>query len=203
MRAWAFADTRAGVSVPAESYAALCDALSRAGIVGDSAEVHGGLCASLCIDGIVGMRLWSDDWLADAAPGARDVPELRRCLIDLGQSSWLALCGTELAFELILPEDDAPLPLRVQALASWCHGFVEGIGLGGFAAAELAGTERDELDEIIDDFVEISRATVEGPASAEAGFELAELSEFVRVGAQTVFELLAPHRAQRAQQHLH
>lgn len=188
---------------PAESYAALSDALSRAGVVGDTAEVHGGLCAGLCIDGIVGARAWSEQWLADTASGISDVTELHERLLEIGRGSWRALSGSELGFALILPDDETPLALRVRALASWCHGFVEGIGLGGVEQLDLASTGRDELDEIITDFIEISQASLDEPASADGDFQLAELIEYVRIGTQNAFDLLADRRERRALQNLH
>lgn len=190
------------MAVSAEGYAALTDALSRAGVIGDSAELHGGLCAGLCVDGLAGARAWSDDWLVDAC-GTEDVGDLRERLLELGRGSWHALTGGDLEFELMLPDDDAPLPVRVRALASWCHGFVEGLGLSGMPGSTLAESEREELEEIVADFIEISHATVDEPASDESDFQLAELVEFVRVGAQTAFELLAGSREHRAHQSLH
>ena len=187
----------------AETYSALAAALSRAGVVGDSAEVHGGLCASLCIDGIAGARTWSDNWLADSSTGSGDVGALREHLLRVGHGTWIALNDAELGFAPILPEDDAPLSLRVDALASWCHGFVEGLGLGEIDATELHESGREELEEIVSDFIEISHATVDGSVTDASDFQLAELIEFVRIGTQTVFELLESRRGQRAQHHLH
>lgn len=191
------------MAVPAETYSVLSDALSRAGIVGDSAEVHGGLCAGLCVDGIAGARQWSEEWLTDAAAGTGDIRELRDLLLEIGRGAWRALNDADFGFELVLPDDDEPLALRVRALASWCHGFVEAVALGGVNRYDLQDAGRDELEEIIADFIEISHADVEEPASADTDFQLAELIEFVRVGAQTAFELLAARREQRAHQNLH
>ena len=46
-----------------------------------------------------------------------------------------ALEGSEMEFELLLPEDEAPLDTRTVALAQWCQGFL--YGLGGSAIQDV------------------------------------------------------------------
>jgi hypothetical protein len=95
-----------------------------------------------------------------------------------------------------LPHDNETLNARVRALASWCNGFVVGLGLGGLTL-DAKSQETEEVLEIVRDFIEIGKADidveVEGdPETSEESF--AEVAEFVRVGVQIVFEEIARAR---------
>jgi hypothetical protein len=165
-----------------EWFPVLARALESAGSPLDAAEFHGGLCGVLCVGGPEAVAAWL----------GRCPAELQEICAELESASWEALAGNEMAFDPLLPNDDTALPERVRALASWCSGFVSGLGQGG---ASFAGalSESDEVAEIIDDLIEIGNADLDVEAagdveSAEAAY--AEVAEFVRVGVQIVFEEL-------------
>ena len=114
-------------------------------------------------------------------------------LRSLHQDALEALNSPDFTFMPLLPEDQAPLAERVPALASWCGGFLYGIGTG---AAGKAVTKMGDVGELLEDLADITRAGV-GPAGDEEGDEgdFAELVEFVRAGAQLAWEETAPLRA--------
>ena len=102
------------------------------------------------------------------------------------------MAAIDMAFQPLLPDDDAALVRRVAGLAQWCHGFLYGLALGGAVAP---GRLSADVDEILRDFAEISRAEVDPADPVETGeAAYAELLEFVRTGAQIVFEELAEAR---------
>lgn len=190
------------------AYDALRDSLLHAGAVLSLAELHGGICGALCASGPLAARTWIEEGLAaDVAP--EDAEAVRGALHHLIDASAAMLVGTELDFEPLLPVDSAPLDEQVAALAAWCHGFLGGLG---FAAPDLnvsAAQNADEkssaaqVAEVCADFVEITRAGLteeEADAADQAGFALAELREYVRVGAQLVYEELTPRRQRAAAQ---
>ena len=117
--------------------------------------------------------------------------------------SWQAMGAGDFELELVLPDDDFDLGERVAGLAAWCHGFVGGLGVAGLSLAEHAPAARDQLEEIIADFTEISRASTDVEDVVEGGFQLASIVEFVRAGVQIVFETLAEQRAARLGGRLH
>jgi uncharacterized protein len=178
-------------------YDALCDSLAHAGAVVTPAELHGGICGSLCAGGAQAAAIWLEDCLADQRVASSG--DLTTALIAVIETSLGALEGRELAFEPLLPDDDAPLDEQVHALAVWCHGFVAGLGA---SAPELAkrsptGANDGALAEVIKDFTEISRAGLseeEAAGQDQLDFALAELREYVRAGVQIVFEDLAGRR---------
>jgi uncharacterized protein YgfB (UPF0149 family) len=89
-------------------------------------------------------------------------------------------------------------------LALWCTGFLYGLGTGQISDLDALN---GDVGEIVRDFTEISRATGDDADADESNEQAyAELVEFIRVGAQVVFEELLPLRQQvysTTQQRLH
>jgi yecA family protein len=194
-RAW-YQHVRPGPATSTLDYDQLHRSLTDAGAVVALAELHGGVCGALCAGGSTAARRWLAQSFEDEQTGP--TTEVVRELDELVAATERALADDELTFEPLLPSDAAPLAERVAALALFCQGFLAGLG----ATAPDLGRERDapaaELEEILADFVEISRAALsddEEEREAEADFSLAEIHEYVRVGVQLCFEQLAPQRA--------
>ena len=102
------------------------------------AELHGLLCGSACAGGALDDRAWlgrliehGGEDLAGQADDAALIWFRNRALVNLGDA--------DLRFDLLLPEEEAPLAERLDALAAWCSGFLSGFG--------LAGGQSDHLDE--------------------------------------------------------
>jgi uncharacterized protein YgfB (UPF0149 family) len=177
-------------------YERLRKSLAAAGPFFELAELHGGVCGALCVGGTPAARRWLADYLGDQS--SHDVPSATaKDLDELVVASEKMLGDEAFAFEPLLPDDDAPLAEQVAALASWCQGFLNGVGSSAPAALR-APAEDAALPEILRDFAELSRA---GLSAAEAAgrdqpdFALAELHEYVRVSVQLVFEELGAERA--------
>jgi uncharacterized protein len=155
----------------------------------DAAEAHGTLAVCLC--GASGYRF--GDWLKEILPEGRATGAAGATLRELYDATASALIQPDMEFELLLPEDAAPLAERTQALAQWCQGFLYGLGAGSITdASQLPG----EVGEIVRDFIEITRAGVEGePEDESSENAYVELVEFVRVGVQLLFEELAAARS--------
>ena len=97
----------------------------------------------------------------------------------------------ELGFELILPDEEHPLPKRLQALGQWCQGFVYGVGRGGVTTAALKG----DAAELLKDFTEISRISEEAEGGEDDEEAYMELVEYIRVGVLLINEELQPFEA--------
>ena len=156
----------------------------------DASEAHGTLTGCLCA--AIGYRF--EDWLLEILPEGRAQPLATAALRALYRETAGALEGSEMEFDLLLPEDEASLDARTGALAQWCQGFL--YGLGGSAIQDTNGLP-GEVGEIVRDFSEITRVGVDDGQSVESNESAyAELVEFVRVGVQLVFEELSPLRNQ-------
>ncbi|MFY8133983.1 MAG: UPF0149 family protein, partial [Aquimonas sp.] len=94
-------------------------ALSEAAIGIDAAELHGSICGLLSAGG----RLAGADWLdALAVEGPRQAPG--GTLDRLRANTLAQLADSEYGFELLLPDEDSALGDRVEALGTWCRGFL-------------------------------------------------------------------------------
>ena len=161
-----------------------------------AAEAHGGLCGSLATIGGFSAAAWLDEIVPAAAPEGEEQLRSRNLLETLFDETAGALASIDMDFVPLLPDDQEPLERRVVALAAWCTGFLYGIGAGGLP-------DRDELTaelgEVLGDFAEISRATIDTDESEESSeTSYVELTEFVRAGVQLTYEELVPHRSRGA-----
>lgn len=175
----------------------------RARVIVAVSELHGGMCGLLCAGGAAAVPAWVEECLGNGDSVEDALGAVRDQLRELELDSWRSLTGSGLDFYPLLPDDDTDLGERVGALALWCQGFLSGLGLAGFSLEENALGESDaaQLEEIVYDFSEISRAGLspgEFDDDDEADFTLAELVEYVRVGVQIVFEALEPMRVETA-----
>ena len=153
-------------------------------------EAHGWLCGAICIREGFGIADWFAELAEDAAgaDAAADLPALS----ELYAGTLDALRSDEFIFEPLLPGDEAPLAERVAALAEWCGGFLYGIGAAG---ADDAVARTGEVAEFLRYLSEISRAGLEPGRGADEGeADYVELHEFVRAGAQLVWDELAAFR---------
>lgn len=178
-----------------EDYRDLHEALVEAGVTIAPAELHGGLCGTLCSGGDTAAQTWVDRCLEGSKAGPDYLEALRARLVLLERRIRESLESEEMSFEPCLPGEDHSIDDRVDALALWCHGFLSGLGLGGVDLGTRSDSDADsdsaELNEVVGDLAEISKATVEaGSDDSEDGFAFAELAEYVRVGVQYVYEVL-------------
>lgn len=177
-------------------YRRLSQSLEQAGVIVTLPELHGGMCGAMCIGGRPASGEWLEDYVHDLALDDAAAERVDAELDQVELTTWKQLSEDDFEFEPLLPDDDAPLEEQVAALAAWCHGFLAGLGGAGL---QLSTRDLDEggVREIVADFAEISRAGLSEEERAdrdEAGFALAELKEYVRVGAQLVFEAFAEER---------
>lgn len=146
------------------------------------------LCGLLCSAQRGDVR---DRWLKQALdPEHAKHAECRDMLGDLHTQTAQALTGDGFDFAPLLPNEDAPLDLRVAALESWCQGFMYGLGLG-----EIGELDRLPPDarEVVDDLAEIARSRIAVDAESEENEQAyMEVVEYLRVGIQLVHEELHP-----------
>jgi uncharacterized protein YgfB (UPF0149 family) len=187
-------------------YSQLAALLTRSGSPLPPAELHGGLCGVICASGRKAAAGWLDELIDDCTGDAATLAELDSELRTLGTVTFNALSGWTLEFNPLLPDDESALAQRAEALALWCHGFLAGLVVGGVDLAGEPSGLSAELNELVRDFAEISRAGADADAEeiGESGDRsLTELIEYVRVGAQCIFEELVANGAGRDSPTIH
>jgi uncharacterized protein YgfB (UPF0149 family) len=99
------------------------------------------------------------------------------------------LNSDDMALELMLPEDDHDFSERLLGLASWCQGFLYGLGVNGEAMLQsLSGQGR----ECMDDLLQISQLSHDEEQSDETENVFAEVAEHVRMSVIYMNEEVNP-----------
>jgi hypothetical protein len=162
-------------------------ALAAASSTVHAAEAHGCLSGALCVRREYGFGEWLDEILPD------EVTREEGTLRDLHAASVAVLAEGDMDFRPLLPDDEQPLEMRVEALGAWCQGFLYGFGSAG--TANRAALPED-VSEFLGDLAQIARAGEVGVEALDVEEEAyAELVEFLRVGVQLVYDELAALRA--------
>ena len=165
-----------------------------------ASESHGALCGMLCAQGATDASQWMLHVLGEHEETSNALQQAGKKLIQIHQISVEQMNATEAEFELMLPDDDEPLETRVEALGTWCQGFVYGLAAGGIQEDTQLP---DDSKELIADILEISRAGYAADEEAEINASLdegneedevafMEVSEYVRMGILLIYEELQP-----------
>ena len=155
-------------------------------------EIHGEICGILFSNGLNGAPVWLSEIMRDSDGNAGAAAECERVLRQLIDQVRANLNGLLLEFAPLLPDDDVQLDTRAHVLGLWCQGYLRGL-LQPLPGAHGGRSLREDADvaEIIDDLAEISRATHDNEQDSQLGEQsFAELEQYVRVGAQLIFEAL-------------
>ena len=166
-----------------------------------AAEFHGMVCGALCVfepEQVNGRALLETTDPAQALQRSASNDDGLKAVVEAGLQ---ALQDVENGFTPLLPADDAELALRVQALVSWCEGFL--FGLASRKGVNLEACS-EELQEIVHDFAEFTKAGFEAgddQEMEEAAY--AELVEYIRVGVQLVFIEFKTHGTESDKPTLH
>lgn len=168
------------------------ESLLKADATMQAPEAHGALCGILCAMGTVEIDKWLSHVYGEQESGNALLQELSDELIKLTTITTEQINSEVTDFQLWLPDDSEQLAIRVQALASWCQGFVYGLAAGGMKQDSKLPEDTAEL---IADLIEIARVhydELEEIDEEEGESEFMELEEYVRVGVLLINEELQP-----------
>ena len=126
---------------------------------------------------------------ADLQPAAlQEVANELNTVVTTLQTSW---SGLGLDFALLLPDDDALIEERIDALGAWCGAFLSGVGLSGTLTQSQSMS--DDMRQALYDLSEIARITIDDDdGSLEHAF--VEVCEHVRLSALVVATECLKHR---------
>ena len=152
-------------------------ALGKLKAITDVPEAHGTLCGLLL--GQQPISRWLEFTL-ESVPDKQDLVarEQLAVLDQLYQSTKVDMNGDDMALELMLPEEDHDFSERLLGLASWCQGFLYGLGVNGEGVLQQLS---DQGRECMDDLMEISQLSHDEEQNAETENVFAEVVEHVRM----------------------
>jgi len=157
------------------------------GAINHPSELHG-----LMIGEMVGnMKRTPGDWLEQVMShmGVEELNTERQSnlvedLIELYKVNGEGIDQDSSSFCMLLPDDEYGLPERLDSLAIWVRGFLEGLAIS--SSEKLAGIG-DDLQEILKDLVEICNLDSRVASSEEGEKEYFEISEYVRIGVLNLY----------------
>jgi len=162
-------------------------------------ESHGALCGMLCAQGATEASQWMLCVLGEHDETSKALQQVGKKLLEIHKITVEQMNDTDADFELMLPDDDEPLEMRVEALGMWCQGFVYGLAVGGIKEDTVLPEDSKEL---IQDILEISRAGYVADNEAELATDeedseedevaFMEVCEYVRMGILLIYEELQP-----------
>jgi len=163
-------------------------ALQHLGATAEAAEAHG-ILAALLLDRSP-LPLWLGQILDDLPDKGDALAAERIALLEeLYAETREQLENEEFGFELLLPDEVEDFGRRLQGLASWCQGFLFGLGVSGLAGGERLDTEAREC---LSDLLEISKLSDDDEGGDEAELQFAEIAEHVRMVTLLLNESLNP-----------
>lgn len=176
------------------TFAAAEQAFNTAGAALSVAESHGCLAGALCVHGAYSLEKWLEEVLPDGAVPSQ-AESMREPMMVIFDDTVRALTSDEMEFVPLLPDEEAPLAQRAEALAQWSQGFLYGFGVGRSTALKDTLTE---IDEVLRDIAEISRASSKDLSGSEEEEQAySELVEYVRAGTQLIHDELFAQRKQQ------
>lgn len=165
-----------------------------------ASELHG-YQVGLIVLGLYGSEQFSrDHWLGRLAvdyPFSNASPMTKDDLVLLQQLWFKGMEGLEsdsFEFDLLLPDDEASLILRVTSLSEWCSGFLSGFQTAlTLIDASVRGRihESEEVKEILIDLAAIRQAEqlelndVDDLLETERNY--AQITEYVRVAIMNIY----------------
>lgn len=151
-----------------------------------ASEAHGLATGMLCIE----SNVETANWLAELFP--QDIVlfnDDKTILVELFEQTRQLLEGEDdmFRYDLFLPGDDEPLKYQIEAVRSWCEGFLFGVGYNRSTSEWSC-----KSGEIMKDIVEFTKLDthveedLDEDESNEQEAELIEIQEYLRAAVMTV-----------------
>lgn len=147
-----------------------------------AAEAHGLLMGMFCLSPAMPEAEWRAILLENldcTKPNKKDldifVKVARKITADFNSKSFTV--------QILLPDDQEELRLRLEALADWCRGYLSGLALVGITAKDLTN---EVVNELVQDLAQIAQVDHRADPNEEAENNYMELVEYVRIAVQNI-----------------
>ena len=152
-------------------------------------DVHGMLCAYICMTESNDTIHWLCTELAPADEDNEEQIQLQQLLLDLHQHSLNQLTDMTFEFQLLLPDDEESLELRARELSLWCQGFNTGLGMQGIDLKKLFSEETHQAIAHFSEFANIDYQQLSISEEDEKAYM--EVLEYVRMAVVMLFVEMA------------
>lgn len=163
------------------TYFEIGGALQEAGLDFNPSQVHGLLCGYICAMAGKAKNSWEK-----LLPGCEKNPACKELLEQLYEMSYHEMTEFSFDFAILLPEDEADINYRTEALGLWCQGFLTALEQ---ANVPIRGRQESEVTDAINNMIEIAQVNygdiTENDEDETAYFELAE---YVRLAVLMIFQ---------------
>ena len=155
-----------------------------------ASEAHGLATGMLCIDN----KIEAVNWLTELFPEEISlIDEDKTVLVSLFEQTRQLLNGEDdsFSYDLFLPSDDNPLSEQLEAISTWCEGFLFGIGYSR-SSSDWPG----ETGEIMKDIVEFTKLDtnidedLDEDEIDELQNSLMEIQEYIKVSVLMIRDQL-------------
>lgn len=169
------------------SYQDIQNALAHAHEQITPAELHGLLTGLVCT-GLKNLDEQTTNLVLHLTHPLTD-NEINNTLTALFHATQQKIGGFELDFQLLLPDDDAPLALRAEEFGKWCEGFLAGVGLGSIGNNDYQ--DKEDVQDILYKLSEAAKIQFEAvDFTEEDEVAFMEVTEFVRMAVFSVYTSL-------------
>ncbi len=141
-------------------------------------ELHGVLCGYLC----AGATRKGETYLRALMSSKHDDAAKRVAILALFgvyAVSQQQMISFNFDFQLMLPDEQAPLSDRAQAFTQWCEGFTQGMTMAGICDGQLQEDEAKEALQHLAEFAELDYEALQ--AGEEDERALTEVYEYARM----------------------
>ena len=138
-----------------------------------AAEAHGMATGLLCANKNADSAYWLSELLHNVPAIAEEQQQLLARLFD--ETRKLLNSEDDFEFDLFLPDETTPFSEQIEALISWCQGFLFGI-----AATSPKANYSKDVQEILKDIIEFTKLDTDSEESEQDEITLMELTEYLR-----------------------
>lgn len=159
------------------SYLHFKDSISILSLPISCSELHGVLCGYLCAGAVTEGETYLRALLNHKRNEA--IRHAARILFEVYTISQQQISQFNFEFQLMLPDDEAPLIVRAQAFSEWCEGFTQAMTLSGVSYKHLEDEETRDALLHLTEFAQLDYESLHVDENDEKA--LVEVSEYARM----------------------
>ena len=175
-----------------DNYLELHHSMSQLELPLSSSGLHGNMCGYLC----AGARGYAEkyfNYLLTQKNNAENARAMANMLFEIYTLNQVQIENLDCEFQLLLPDDDEPLPKRAAAFAAWCVGFTQAMKRCGIQCDTLQDEEAQDALLHITEFGNINHDTLDISEQDEQA--LMEVIEYTRIAVLHIRQDLSEQEA--------